>query len=386
MGAIAPTDRPSASSADAIGWVRSSVAAAWRRSIGPPTCGSVERSRSSSCDRRSRATRTWPSASDGKPSRRRSCVIGTSWPAWTRAPRAISRTSSWTSSTARTWPRACVEVAASPRGRRPGSASTSPAGWRSPTSAGIVHRDVKPGNILLAADGRALVTDFGIARLAADAEAVLPGTTLGSVHYFSPEQARGIATTPASDVYGLGLVLFEMLTGQRAWSGDTTDAIALARIGSPAPSPRALRPEIPLALDAVVQRALAPDAADRYPNGNALADALQPIVQAGDASSPTAVVRVPPQPPDLVPGDGPLPPSRPRANRGTVRGRPRVPRPAGTSRPRRPPAPPFGARRRGAGCRGRRRRHPAGRGPPRGRSRRRVGRVAESGGCRQPDA
>src|SRR6478735_2195216 len=95
---------------------------------------------------------------------------------------------------------------------------------------GIVHRDVKPGNILLAADGRAMVTDFGIARLAADAEASMPGTTLGSVHYFSPEQARGATTTPASDVYSLGLVLYEALTGQRAWSGDTTHAITLARV------------------------------------------------------------------------------------------------------------------------------------------------------------
>jgi len=155
---------------------------------------------------------------------------------------------------------------------------------------GIVHRDVKPGNILLAGDGRAMVTDFGIARLAADAEAALPGTTLGSVHYFSPEQARGRTTTPASDVYGLGLVLYEALTGTRAWTGDTTDAIALARVGAPAPSPRALRPEIPVALEAVVRRALAPEPGDRYPNGMAMAAALAPIVSAGDPASPTTLV------------------------------------------------------------------------------------------------
>ena len=158
---------------------------------------------------------------------------------------------------------------------------------------GIVNRDIKPGNILLATDGRAMVTDFGIARLAADAEAALPGTTLGSVYYFSPEQARGATTIPASDVYGLGLVLYEALTGERAWTGDTTDAIALARIGAPAPSPRAARPEVPESLDAIVRRALGPDGADRYPNGNALAAALEPIVVAGDRATATSVVTVP---------------------------------------------------------------------------------------------
>ena len=158
---------------------------------------------------------------------------------------------------------------------------------------GIVHRDVKPGNILLAADGRAMVTDFGIARLAADAEAATPGTTLGSVHYFSPEQARGATTTPASDIYGLGLVLYEALTGERAFSGDSTDAIALARIGAAAPSPRTIRPEVPIELDAVVQQALAPDADDRYPTGNAMATALESAIQAADDTSATKVVATP---------------------------------------------------------------------------------------------
>jgi tRNA A-37 threonylcarbamoyl transferase component Bud32 len=200
---------------------------------------------------------------------------------------------------------------------------------------GIVHRDVKPGNILLAADGRAMVTDFGIARLAADAEAALPGTTLGSVHYFSPEQARGTTTTPASDVYGLGLVLFEALTGTRAWTGATSDAIALARVGAPAPSARALRPEVPASLEAVVRRALAPDPGDRYPNGMAMAAALAPIVSGADAS-PTTVVPVPSRPDEAPPdqvGDGaaalPLRPTSGvpagRAPRGTPHA-PRAPR------------------------------------------------------------
>jgi serine/threonine-protein kinase len=204
---------------------------------------------------------------------------------------------------------------------------------------GIVHRDVKPGNILLAVDGRAMVTDFGIARLAADAEAALPGTILGSVHYFSPEQARGRTTTPASDVYGLGLVLYEALTGVRAWTGDTTDAIALARVGAPAPSPRALRPEVPVALEAVVRRALAPEPGDRYPNGMAMAAALAPIVSAADPASPTTVVPTGPGPDG---GEGDLaaaglrpasqaPRQAPRAGPGRARpGRPLVAMPRAT--------------------------------------------------------
>lgn len=152
---------------------------------------------------------------------------------------------------------------------------------------GIVHRDVKPGNILLARDGRAMITDFGIARLAADAEAALPGTTLGSVQYFSPEQAQGTPTSAATDVYGLGLVLFEALTGERPWTGDTPANIALARVGAAPPSPRTLRPEVPAWLDEIVVRALAPGSTERFANGAAMAAALEPYVAVADRGSGT---------------------------------------------------------------------------------------------------
>ncbi len=154
---------------------------------------------------------------------------------------------------------------------------------------GIVHRDVKPGNIILDAADRARITDFGVARIAAEAEATIPGTTLGSVHYFSPEQARGLPTTPASDVYSLGLVLYEMLTGTRPFTGETTAAIALARVGAPAPHPRAVDPTLPPDVDAVVVRALDPDPAARYADCGAFADALERTLATAPAPAPVAV-------------------------------------------------------------------------------------------------
>ncbi len=187
---------------------------------------------------------------------------------------------------------------------------------------GIIHRDVKPGNIVLARDGRAMVTDFGIARLAADAEGSVPGTTLGSVHYFSPEQATGQATTPASDVYGLGLVLYEMLVGRRAWTGDTTAQIAAARVGSAAPSPRSVRPEIAPSMDAVVVRALQPDPEARYPNGAALAAAIEPLVSRSDPASQT----VPPAPVAVGGRASPSPAAASIAPLGPSPTRPAVPR------------------------------------------------------------
>ena len=93
---------------------------------------------------------------------------------------------------------------------------------------GIVHRDVKPGNILIDQDVK--VTDFGIARAVAEASMTVTGTTLGSVHYFSPEQARGDEVTGQSDVYALGIVLYEMLTGRRPFEGDSAAGVALKRL------------------------------------------------------------------------------------------------------------------------------------------------------------
>jgi hypothetical protein len=137
---------------------------------------------------------------------------------------------------------------------------------------GIVHRDVKPGNILIDHDVK--VTDFGIARAVAEASMTVTGTTLGSVHYFSPEQARGDEVTGQSDVYSLGIVLYEMLTGRRPFEGDSAAGVALKRLTEDPLPPTAHGP-VPPGLSAIVMRALQRDPAKRFPDAGAFAEALR---------------------------------------------------------------------------------------------------------------
>ena len=141
-------------------------------------------------------------------------------------------------------------------------------------ASGFVHRDIKPSNLMVTSEGKIKVTDFGIARAIAEAALTLPGTTLGSVHYFSPEQARGEMATPASDIYSLGIVLFELLTGRRPWEGDSAAAIATARLTGPVPSPSAVRSGIPPVLEAITRKAMATDPNDRFASAEAMADTL----------------------------------------------------------------------------------------------------------------
>jgi serine/threonine-protein kinase len=152
-----------------------------------------------------------------------------------------------------------------------------------------VHRDVKPGNVLIGRDGRVKVTDFGIARAIAEAQMTLPGTTLGSVHYFSPEQARGEPATAASDIFSLGIVLFEMLTGVRPWEGDSAAGVALARLTGPTPDPALLRPSTPPDLAAIDRKALALDPVDRYSSAGVMADALDAWLNSSAAAAGTGV-------------------------------------------------------------------------------------------------
>jgi eukaryotic-like serine/threonine-protein kinase len=130
---------------------------------------------------------------------------------------------------------------------------------------GLVHRDVKPQNVLLTPDGDAKVTDFGIARsLDVDKGVTQTGTVLGTSNYLSPEQASGSTTTPLTDVYSLGVVLYELLTGEVPFPGDNFVAIAMKHATEPPPDLLERRPDVPLRLAAAVDRALQKDPSRRF--------------------------------------------------------------------------------------------------------------------------
>ncbi|MGH9300967.1 MAG: Stk1 family PASTA domain-containing Ser/Thr kinase, partial [Acidimicrobiales bacterium] len=130
---------------------------------------------------------------------------------------------------------------------------------------GVVHRDVKPGNILLTADGEVKVTDFGIARAAnSDENLTQTGAVMGTATYFSPEQAQGHAVDLRSDVYSLGVVLYEMVTGRAPFTGDNPLSIAYKHVQEAAPPPRSLNPAIPAGFEAIILQCLAKDPAHRY--------------------------------------------------------------------------------------------------------------------------
>src|SRR6058998_4182048 len=128
---------------------------------------------------------------------------------------------------------------------------------------GVVHRDIKPHNVMADADGRLKVTDFGIAR-AGVSQMTEAGSIIGTAQYLSPEQARGAAVDQRSDLYSVGVVLYELLTGTVPFTGESPVEIAMKHLSSPAEPPSAKRADVPRDLDLVVLRALAKDQADRY--------------------------------------------------------------------------------------------------------------------------
>ncbi len=146
---------------------------------------------------------------------------------------------------------------------------------------GIIHRDVKPANILLDRQGRAFLTDFGLALVT---DIGTRGEIFGSPHYIAPEQAMSSAkAVPQSDLYAIGVILFEMFTGIVPFDAPQPLDIALLHMGEPPPAPRELRSEINPELEAVILKALSKDQKDRYPTGAALAEALDQSLKARSA-------------------------------------------------------------------------------------------------------
>jgi serine/threonine-protein kinase len=167
-------------------------------------------------------------------------------------------------------------------------------------AAGVVHRDVKPANLMLGADGEVRVTDFGIARIAGDVSLTSVGTILGTSGYMSPEQAVGGTATAASDRYGLAVVAFELICGRRPYLAETFAAEASAHATAPIPAATQFDRSLPPPIDAVFERALAKDPAERYRScgelvvnlKSAFADSAGTTLRMVGAATPTAATVV----------------------------------------------------------------------------------------------
>jgi serine/threonine protein kinase len=140
---------------------------------------------------------------------------------------------------------------------------------------GVIHRDIKPQNILLSKTGEAKVADFGIARAASATTMTQAGSVMGTVHYISPEQGLGEPSTPRSDLYSLGVVLYEMLTGELPYDAETPAGVVMKHVGGLSRSARDANPDVPEELDAVTARLLSRDPEERYAEASALVEDLE---------------------------------------------------------------------------------------------------------------
>ncbi|PKQ21175.1 MAG: serine/threonine protein kinase [Actinobacteria bacterium HGW-Actinobacteria-6] len=149
----------------------------------------------------------------------------------------------------------------------------------------IIHRDIKPHNIVIAPDGTVKVMDFGIAR-AGNTTMTQTGSVLGTAQYISPEQAQGRTLGPASDLYSLGVTLYELVTGRVPFDADTPVAVALKQVNEAPIPPRQVRPSVPVALDAVIMRAMSKNPSERYQSAAEMREDLKRVVNGEAMSAP----------------------------------------------------------------------------------------------------
>ncbi|MFZ2240153.1 MAG: Stk1 family PASTA domain-containing Ser/Thr kinase, partial [Gordonia amarae] len=153
---------------------------------------------------------------------------------------------------------------------------------------GIVHRDMKPANVMIDITGAVKVMDFGIARAMNDSTSTMTQTSavMGTAQYLSPEQARGIKVDPRSDIYSMGCVLFELLTGQPPFTGDSPVAVAHQHVHEEPPLPSSIREDLPPELDSVVLKAMSKNPANRYQSAADLRADLIKVLAGGKPSAP----------------------------------------------------------------------------------------------------
>jgi serine/threonine protein kinase len=175
-------------------------------------------------------------------------------------------------------------------------------------SRGMIHRDVKPSNILLTLEDDAVLSDFGLAKMVEGTSLTKTGIT-GTPEYMSPEQAEGREMDARTDIYSLGIVLYEMLTGQAPFSADTPLAVLIKHIQAPLPLPRRANPDVPPAVERVVLKVMAKNPKTRYARAGQMAQALSRALEASPPVRPSPA----PSKPRLVPKPGQASSSSPRA-------------------------------------------------------------------------
>jgi serine/threonine protein kinase/beta-lactam-binding protein with PASTA domain len=153
----------------------------------------------------------------------------------------------------------------------------------------IIHRDIKPHNIMIGNNGRVKVTDFGIARAVTSSTITQTGSVVGSVHYFSPEHAKGVATGEKSDLYSLGIVLYQMLTGKLPFLGESPISVALKHLQEPFERPRKVNPHIPQSVENIILKAMRKNPQERYQSAREMHQDLETCLQPNRLNEPLAL-------------------------------------------------------------------------------------------------